>query len=322
MLQDTFGRRFYYLRLSVTDVCNFRCSYCLPDGYQGKPDEAFLTVPEMEQTVKAFAHLGTQKVRLTGGEPGLRADLPEIIERVSSVDGIQSVAVTTNGYKLPNKIHDWVKAGLTQLNVSIDSLDSETFYDVTGHDRLNEVLEGVSIARSLNIPVKLNAVLMKGINDKLDETLAWLKTNPVTFRLIEVMETSDQEVFFRQHHVSGGAIKNKLLEAGWQPVLRDVAAGPAQEFWHPDYVGRIGLIMPYSKDFCASCNRLRISSLGKLHLCLFSESGIDVRSLMQPDVPVEHLVQAISDHVQGKLPSHLLRQHKSGAMANLSQIGG
>lgn len=322
MLQDSFGRRFYYLRLSVTDVCNFRCSYCLPDGYQGKPDDAFLSASELEAAARGFALMGTQKVRLTGGEPGLRTDLPDIISRVSRIEGINNVAVTTNGYKLPQRIKHWAEAGLNHLNVSIDSLDPATFHDITGHDRLPEVMEGLSKARELGLTVKVNAVLMKGVNDHLDDVLNWLKQEPVTLRFIEVMETSDQAVFFRQHHVSGGEIRERLLSEGWQPVLRDIAAGPAQEFWHPKYAGRIGLIMPYSKDFCSTCNRLRISSLGKLHLCLFAEQGIDIRPYLQTEVPASELVKAVSSYIQGKEATHYLQTHNSGAMANLSQIGG
>lgn len=322
MLQDSFGRRFYYLRLSVTDVCNFRCNYCLPEGYQGRPDQAFLSPAELAKAARGFAAMGTQKIRLTGGEPSLRKDLPEIIERISGIEGIQTLAVTTNGYKLPNHIHQWVQAGLTQLNVSIDSLDADEFQHITGHNRLPEILDGIREAKSLGLTVKVNSVLMRNINDDLRSVLAWLKTTPVTLRFIEVMETSDQQVFFRQHHLSGETIKSRLLKEGWQPVLKDITAGPAQEFWHPNYVGRIGLIMPYSKDFCASCNRLRISSTGKLHLCLFSEQGIDVRPYLQSDIPIDELTQAVKHHIQHKTVSHVLQTHRSGAMANLSQIGG
>lgn len=322
MLEDAFGRRFYYLRLSVTDVCNFRCEYCLPDGYQGRPDEAFLTPIELENAAAAFASMGTQKVRLTGGEPSLRSDLPEIIQRIKSIDGIQTLAVTTNGYKLPKRIGDWHKSGLTQLNVSIDSLDPGEFKSITGHDRLPEVLEGLAMAHELGLKVKVNSVLMRNVNDDLTPALTFLKTTPVTLRFIEVMETSDQQVFFRQHHLSGETIKERLIADGWQPVLRDVSAGPAQEFWHPQYIGRIGLIMPYSKDFCASCNRLRISSLGKLHLCLFAEHGIDVRPWLGSSTQRDTLVDAIKLHVKGKSVGHLLKEHKSGAMTNLSRIGG
>ena len=322
MLQDTFGRRFYYLRLSVTDICNFRCTYCLPNGYQGKPEQAFLSPIELEKVARAFAQMGTQKVRLTGGEPSLRTDLPDIIARISDIDSIQTVALTTNGYKLPTRVKSWVDAGLTQLNVSIDSLDPNEFHKITGHNRLEEILEGIAEAKSLGLKVKVNSVLMKGLNDDLTPVLNWLKKTPVTLRYIEVMETSDQQVFFRQHHVSGLSLKDQLLGKGWQPVMREIAAGPAQEFWHPNYAGRIGLIMPYSKDFCATCNRLRVSSLGKLHLCLFAEQGIDIRPYLQNDVPESEIIEAVTRHVQGKSVSHYLQSHNSGALSNLSQIGG
>ena len=322
MLQDSFGRRFYYLRLSVTDVCDFRCTYCLPNGYDGLPAEAFLTVPEIEKTVQAFAKLGTEKIRITGGEPSLRTDLTEILSKVSAVEGINKVALTTNGYKLDKKVDDWHRAGLDQLNVSIDAFDKETFKNITGHDRFEEVMAGIDRALTLGLKVKVNAVLMKGVNDDLAPVFQWLKTTPVTFRFIEVMETSDQDVFFREYHLSGGDIKQQVLEQQWQSVIREQAAGPAQEFWHPDYQGRFGLIMPYSKDFCASCNRLRMSSLGKMHLCLFSEQGIDLRQYMASDVPLDDMINAITRQISGKAIGHDLLDHKSGAMKNLSMIGG
>jgi len=281
-----------------------------------------LSPPELEKVARGFASMGTQKVRLTGGEPGLRTDLPEIIERIHNIEGISSLALTTNGYKLPQRIKRWAKAGLSQLNVSVDSLDPSEFHRITGHDRLKEVLDGIAEANSLGLKVKVNSVLMKDVNDDLSSVLNWLRSTPVTLRFIEVMETGDQQVFFRQHHLSGESIKQRLLIDGWQPVLKDSLAGPAQEFWHPNFAGRIGLIMPYSKDFCASCNRLRISSLGKLHLCLFAEQGIDIRPYLQEQVPISELVDAVSDHVRGKTVGHLLKSHDSGAMANLSQIGG
>lgn len=322
MLEDSHGRRFYYLRLSVTDICNFRCQYCLPEGYQGRPADAFLSADELVRVSEAFAALGTRKIRLTGGEPSLRSDLPQLIERIQQISGIESAAVTTNGYQLPKHIQTWANAGLSQLNVSIDALDREQFHSLTGHDRFEEVVAGVSQAIELGIPTKVNAVLMKGVNDDLTQVLAWIKDRPVTFRYIEVMETHDQSVFFRQHHVSGGAMQQQLIDQGWQPVLRKPTDGPALEYWHPDYQGRIGLIMPYSKDFCASCNRLRVSSLGQLHLCLFADQGMDIRPWLQPEVPLHELTERVRDLVQGKAETHGLHEHNPGAMRNLSQIGG
>lgn len=322
MLQDALGRRFYYLRLSITDVCNFRCQYCLPDGYQGRPDEAFLTLPEIRQTLRAFAALGTEKVRLTGGEPSLRRDLPEIIEAAATTEGIRQVAVTSNGYKLPQRIDAWQQAGLGQLNLSIDSLDPRQFQAITGHDRLSEILTGLDRALELGVTTKVNALLMRGLDGQLSSFLDWLKDKPVTLRFIEVMQTGDQAAFFREHHLSGQGVKDRLLADGWQPVVRSRAAGPAEEFWHPDYAGRIGLIMPYSPDFCDSCNRLRVSSTGKLHLCLFTEQGLDLRPWMQPEVDHSELQQRLVELVQHKAPSHLLHEGDSGATSNLSIIGG
>ncbi|WP_108125242.1 GTP 3',8-cyclase MoaA [Saccharospirillum mangrovi] len=322
MLQDALGRRFYYLRLSITDVCNFRCQYCLPDGYQGRPDAAFLNLSEIRQTLRAFAALGTEKVRLTGGEPSLRPDLPDIIETAVNTPGIRQVAVTSNGYKLPQRIDYWHRAGLQQLNLSIDSLDAEQFHEITGHDRLAEVLTGLDRALELGINTKVNALLMRGLDNQLSRFLEWLKHTPVTLRFIEVMQTGDQAVFFRQHHLSGQGVKQRLLDDGWQPILRARDAGPAEEFWHPDYAGRIGLIMPYSPDFCSSCNRLRVSSTGKLHLCLFTEQGLDLRPWLQPEVATEALQARLIELIQHKAPTHLLHQGDSGATSNLSIIGG
>lgn len=322
MLEDAMGRRFYYLRLSVTDVCNFRCTYCLPDGYQGKPDQSFLTLPEIRQTLAAFAGLGTEKVRITGGEPGLRRDLTEIIECAAQTPGIRTVALTTNGYKLPERIAQWRQAGLNQLNVSIDSLDADEFKAITGHDRLYEVLRGLEAAIELGLSVKVNAVLMRGLPDQLATFLDWLKTTPVTLRFIEVMETGDHPAFFREHHISGQTVKQQLLSEGWQAVKRRRDAGPAEEFRHPEYQGRIGLIMPYSHDFCSSCNRLRISSTGKLHLCLFSDGGLDVRPWMQPEVAVTELQAQLTALLKHKAPSHLLHDGITGGTQNLSIIGG
>lgn len=146
MLEDNLGRRFYYLRLSVTDVCNFRCNYCLPEGYTAADDSPHLTAAETATVIRAFASLGTQKVRLTGGEPSLRADLPEIIAAAKGTPGIRRVAVTSNGYKLPKVIDCWRRAGLDQLNISIDSLQPDEFARITGHDCLPKVLDGIDRA--------------------------------------------------------------------------------------------------------------------------------------------------------------------------------
>lgn len=323
MLEDNFGRRFHYLRLSITDVCNFKCTYCLPDGYQSDESRQFLTLPEIERVVKTFASLGTSKVRITGGEPALRKDLPDIITAVSQTQGINKVAITTNGYKLSTQIDDWVNAGLDALNVSIDSLDPRMFQQITGHNKLDEILKGIERGFSLGLSqVKVNAVLMKQYNaGELKQFLAWIKHMPVTLRFIELMQTGDNANFFKKNHVSGSVLQQSLEEQGWVKIEREINAGPAVEYQHPDYAGRIGLIMPYSPNFCKSCNRLRITARGKLHLCLFSENGLDIRPFLQED-DSEKLAHHLQQKLADKKVSHYLQDGVVGATKHLAMLGG
>ncbi|WP_206484888.1 GTP 3',8-cyclase MoaA [Thalassotalea sp. G2M2-11] len=322
MLTDNFGRKFYYLRLSITDVCNFRCNYCLPDGYQCDNDRNFLSLPEITRITKAFAQMGTEKIRITGGEPSLRKDLPEIIARCKQTPNIKKVAITTNGYKLPEHIDNWLDAGIDAINVSIDSLDPRQFHAITGHDKLTHILKGVDMALASGIQVKVNTVLMREYNGyDIQSYLDWLKDTPVTLRFIELMQTGDNQEFFDAQHIQGSRIKQNLMLDGWLPVIKERASGPAQEFYHPDYQGKIGLIMPYSKDFCSTCNRLRISALGKLHLCLFTEQGLDLKSYLQHD-DVEPLKARIAAMMQDKKATHFLQENLTGATKNLAMLGG
>jgi len=324
MLKDSVGRHFHYLRLSITDVCNFKCNYCLPEGYKKDGKPSFLTQDEIQNVVSGFAACGVEKIRVTGGEPVVRKDLPNILSSIKQTPGIKTLALTTNGYRLPSYIPVFAQAQLDKLNISIDSLDPQVFRTITGHDRLKEILEGLDMALASAIPsIKVNTVLMKGLNDdELGEFLAWIKHLPVTLRFIEVMQTGDNEAFFNRHHLSGQSIKQQLLDQGWRPVLKEREAGPAQEFWHPDYIGRIGLIMPYSKDFCDSCNRLRVSATGKLHLCLFGEQGYDLRPWLQSPDQQPELIEQIHLALENKLPSHFLHQGATGATRDLSMLGG
>lgn len=322
MLTDTFGRKFYYLRLSITDVCNFRCQYCLPDGYACDHDRDFLTAPEISRLARAFASMGTEKIRITGGEPSLRKDLPEIIAACKQTPGIKKVALTTNGFKMPEHLPAWLDAGIDAINVSIDSLDAYQFNLITGHNKFDTVMKGVDMALANNVSVKVNTVLMKKLNAfQMDKFLDWIKHTPVSLRFIELMQTGDNQEFFDQQHVSGQSIKDMLLSQGWLPSLRDKTAGPAQEFYHPDYKGKIGLIMPYSKDFCQSCNRLRVSSLGKLHLCLFADQGMSLRDYLQDD-DITPLCNFIRESMTDKKATHFLNDRLTGGTKHLSMLGG
>ena len=248
MLTDNFGRRFSYLRLSITDVCNFSCNYCLPDGYQCDQPRDFLSLCEIKRIAKAFAELGTEKIRITGGEPALRKDLPEIIRICKETSGIKKVAITSNGFKLPEHLPHWLDAGIDAINISIDSLDPRQFHAITGHDKLKTILTGIDMALADGgASVKVNTVLMRDHSGReIQSYLNWLKDTPITLRFIELMQTGDNQEFFDAQHVQGSRIKQNLILDGWLPVIQNKSAGPAQEFYHPDYQGKVGLIMPNS----------------------------------------------------------------------------
>ncbi len=323
-LVDGFGRTFPYLRLSLTEACNFRYSYCLPEGYRADGRPVFLAIDEIRRLVRAFAALGMRKVRLTGGEPSLRKDLPDIIAAVAGTPGVQKVAITTNGCLLPRHVGTWREAGLTALNVSLDSLDPVRFAAITGHDRFAEVSEGVEIAQTLGFAsVKLNAVMLRGLND--DELPAWLdylRERDVSVRFIELMRTGDNKDYFERHHQRADTLEAQLRAAGWLLQPRAMDAGPAREYAHPGYRGRIGVIAPYSKDFCAGCNRLRVTARGDLRLCLFGEFGISLRPLLQSDSDFDPLVARIAMQLGLKAAGHGLHEGNTGITPHLASIGG
>ncbi|ABV89430.1 GTP 3',8-cyclase MoaA [Shewanella pealeana] len=323
-LQDNFGRRFHYLRMSVTDVCNFKCTYCLPDGYRPDGKPKFLDLNEIEHLVSAFSQVGTQKIRITGGEPSLRKDFTDIIRIVKDNDKIKTIATTTNGYRLAKHAQEWYDAGLRRINISVDSLDPKMFYQITGENKFDEVMRGVDAALEAGFErVKINAVLLKGLNDKdLPRFLHWIKNTPIDLRFIELMETGLGHDYFKAHHLAGNDIKLQLEQAGWQFDTPAADDGPAQNFSHQDYQGRIGLIMPYAKNFCASCNRLRVSAKGKLHLCLFTENGVDLRDLLQtPDQQAE-LIERLHGQLAQKKETHFLHDGITGVTQHLASIGG
>jgi cyclic pyranopterin phosphate synthase len=323
-LIDRYQRKFEYLRLSITDECNFKCNYCLPDGYQRTHQKQFLSQHEIKNLINAFSELGTTKVRITGGEPSLRRDFSDIISQVANTKGIKKVTTTSNGFSLSKYAQTWFDSGLTAINVSVDSLDANTFNLITGKNIFHKVMEGVEACISAGFEqIKVNSVLMKGLNDNdLNTFLTWIKTQPIQLRFIELMQTEDNADFFNQYHLSGQHIKKTLLQQQWIPKIRQANDGPAEVFTHPDYLGEIGLIMPYSKDFCNNCNRLRVSSIGRLHLCLFGEEGVDLRHLLQKSSDKDELKSTIWAALQEKKSSHFLDLGLSGGTPHLASIGG
>ena len=328
ILRDSFGRTFPYIRLSITDVCNFKCGYCLPNGYQiDKSDNRkFLQLEEIKRLAKVFSKLGVCKIRLTGGEPTVRKDFFDIIKILKNEAGIKKVVITTNGYHLDKKAKMFVDSGLNGINISIDSLDRNTFKKVTGHDRLPEILKGIKNLQDLYFEnIKINAVLLNGINssDKDFETWAeFIKANKIDFRYIELMQTGDNLDYFKKYHISSKIFKEYLNKHNWifQTLGKD--AGPSLNFINPEYKGKFGIIAPYSKDFCRSCNRLRITSRGDLRLCLFGNTGISIRHLLQKDDQIDELQDLIMGQMKFKKETHYLELGETGLTKNLSTTGG
>ena len=328
LLQDAFGRRFPYIRLSITDVCNFKCDYCLPDGYKiDKSDNrTFISAEEIKRLAKALSQLGVSKIRLTGGEPTIRKDFFEIVNILKENSGIKKTVITTNGYKLENLAEKLVESKLDGINISIDSLNKDTFKKITGHDRLEEILKGIKKLQSLGFnKIKINAVLLKNINSSEKDFEQWagfIKENDLDFRYIELMQTGENHEYYRKFHISSKVFSEYLIKNNWifQTLGKD--AGPSKNYINPDYKGKFGLIAPYSKDFCKTCNRLRITSRGDLRLCLFGNTGINIRHLMQRDDQLEELKDLILKQLNFKKESHYLELGETGLTNNLSTTGG
>ena len=327
-LIDSFGRTFPYIRLSITDVCNFKCGYCLPNGYQiDKSDNRkFLKLKEIGRLTKALSELGVSKIRLTGGEPTVRKDFFDIVKVIKESSGIKKTVITTNGYHL-DKIASKINAsGLDGINISIDSLNTEIFKSITSHDRLPEILKGIEKLKKMNFQnIKINAVLLKGINDSekdFDQWAKFIEKNEIDLRYIELMQTGDNLHYFKKYHVSATKFTNYLNKNNWiiQTFGRD--AGPAKNYLNPKFKGKFGIIAPYSKDFCKSCNRLRITAKGDLRLCLFGNTGINIRHLMQTDDKIEELKDLILKQLNFKKESHYLELGETGLTKNLSTTGG
>ena len=383
ILKDSFGRKFPYIRLSISDVCNFKCGYCLPDGYKiDKSDNrTFINTEEIKRLAKALSELGVSKIRLTGGEPTIRKDFFEIIKIIKensgikktvittngykldkiandiknsgldginiSIDslnpktfkkitghdrleeilrGIKKTVITTNGYKLDKIANDIKNSGLDGINISIDSLDPKTFKKITGHDRLEEILRGIKNLQKLNFKnIKINAVLLKGINDSEQDFDSWaqfIKNNEIDFRYIELMQTGDNLDYFNKYHVPSKKFTDYLNNNNWIIQTFGKDAGPAKNYLNPKFKGKFGVIAPYSKDFCKSCNRLRITAKGDLRLCLFGNTGINIRHLMQKDNQIEELKDLILKQLNFKKESHYLEIGETGLTKNLSTTGG
>lgn len=322
-LVDNHGRELMYLRLSITELCNFHCDYCLPRGCP-KSDMNFLTVSEIRRLVMAFSELGVQKVRLTGGDPSLRSDSFEIIREIKKNTAIKEIAYTTNGYRLSRDAQSLYEAGVQKINVSVDSLAPDNFFNITGTNHLERVLQGIKDVQAFDFQqIKVNVVVLKEKNDhEINDFIAWTKNSPLCIRFIELMQTGENQSYFKKHHLKLFFLQERLLQQGWKKKVSSGISGPAINFEHADHKGEVGLIMPYKQSFCASCNRLRVSSHGGLYLCLFADINYSLRHLLQSDGQKDELKNLILSLIGLKKKSHFLEKAQVGNTKNFAVIGG
>ncbi|HOL17639.1 MAG TPA: GTP 3',8-cyclase MoaA [Bacillota bacterium] len=329
-LIDSYGRKHDYLRISVTDRCNLRCIYCMGEaGIKLIPHQEILRYEEILQVVEAGAAAGIRKIRLTGGEPLVRKDLATLVEKIAGVKGIEDLAMTTNGVLLSREAHRLKQAGLKRVNISLDSLDRERYKRITRIGELKHVLEGIEAAlREGLAPVKINMVLMKGLNH--DEVPAFLKltaTRPLHVRFIEYMPIGDHDREYRRHYLPLEYVRETAARAGMPliPVPSPGGAGPAETFAIPGAQGTVGLIRPISQHFCHSCNRLRLTAEGKLKACLYWQDEHPVRPALGDPAKLQALYQKVLDLKARE--HHMSPGRKSGpvnpgAMRTMSKTGG
>ncbi len=315
---DTYGRDIYYLRLSVTERCNLRCRYCMPeDGICKKQHEDMLTEDEMIQAVEVAASLGFRKVRLTGGEPLVKKNILSICRRVAEVPGIEEVCLTTNATLLLQLAGPLREAGVRRLNISLDTLDEEKYTHITRRGRLQDAMAGIQAAIAAGYDkIKINAVLIGGFNDDEIEKLARLTMDyPVDVRFIELMPIGDSEEFGQDAMIPCEEVLRRLPEL----VHCDHDGGVASLYRLPGAQGNVGLIRPISQHFCDTCNRMRLTADGKLKPCLHSSREYAIKGLDR-----EGVAEQLKAAVLGKPARHaeLSAKHRSEAGRNMNQIGG
>jgi cyclic pyranopterin phosphate synthase len=324
-LSDSFQRPINYLRISVTDRCNLRCQYCMPEaGVALMPHEDVLTYEEIITIVRAASELGINKVRLTGGEPLVRLGLEELVRMLAQVEGIDDISLTTNGTLLAKHASSLHEAGLRRVNVSLDTLKPERFREITRCGNLADTLAGITAARDAGLdPVKINCVVMAGFNeDELTDFALKTRDDGWHVRFIEHMPVSGDESIDSKF-VSVRDVRKRIETLGTlEPASVSAGNGPAKYFKLPGAGGTIGFITPVTEHFCYQCNRLRLTADGKLRLCLLHEDEIDLRAPLRGGASVEELKGIIGQAILAKPASHHLVEGRGHKGRPFSQVGG
>ena len=324
MLIDSFQRRIEYVRLSVMDKCNMRCFYCMPERHRDfEHPEHWLTFDEIERVISLFAELGVGRIRVTGGEPLLRKQLPDLISRLHAIDGIDDLSLSTNAYLLERHARELVGAGLGRINVSLDTLKPDRFRDITGAE-LQPVLDGLASARDCGLsPVKINMVAMKGVNDdEFDDMVAYCIDNGFTLRLIETMPMGDTGRRASEHYLDLQGVRQQLSERFDLVPGIMAGGGPARYMRSRDGNFRVGFITPISQHFCETCNRVRLSVDGTLYMCLGQEDKVELRPLLRSGADDETLREAILGGIARKPEKHEFRQKPEHVVRFMSMTGG
>lgn len=331
LLMDRYGRMHDYLRISVTDRCNLRCVYCMPEeGMEFEPDDKLLTFEEITEVVRVLAGLGVRKLRLTGGEPLVRKNLEQLIGMLSQIPGIEDIALTTNGIYFASRAEKLRAAGLTRVNISLDSLKPDRFSLITRGGDINRVLASIEEAYRVGItPIKLNVVLMKGMNDdEIEDFLQMTIDRPIQVRFIEYMPIGHQDEAWKSRYLPLTTVLDRCKEKGWHAVASDAVYGngPAQNFRIEGALGSFGLIHPISDHFCETCNRLRITADGNVKPCLYWSDEFNVRTYIGDDAAMEDLFfRALDIKPQNhEMAQALLNETQSHTptLRRMSQIGG
>lgn len=326
-MRDSFQREINYLRVSVTDRCNLRCFYCLPEqGVKSIPHGEILRFEEIERVVKAAALVGVKKVRITGGEPLVRKGLVGLVEAIASIPEIDDLAITTNGLLLAEMAKDLKRAGLKRVNVSLDSLDPEKFARLTRGGDLSRVWAGIEEALALEMhPVKLNTVVLKGHNDDEITALAALSTKlPLHVRFIELMPVGVCKPWADELFLDAGRVR-EIIEESLGPlseVRKLTGSGPAHYYRLPGAPGTIGFIPAVSDHFCDRCNRLRLTAAGALRSCLYDERETDVKGPLRRGASLEELARLVVRAIQDKPGRHHMADDGGGGKKIMSRIGG
>ena len=306
MLQDQFGRIATDLRISVTDRCNYRCVYCMPAEVEWLPKPQILTFDEIERLARLFVQLGVNQIRLTGGEPLVRRDFTSLAARLARIEGLKDLTLTTNGYYLRELAQPLKDAGITRINISLDSLRPDRFAEITRSNSYDRVMDGIRAAQEAGFdPIKINCVAIRGFNDdEIVDFLRWGKENRLQIRFIEFMPLDGDHNWNRSRVLTQAEIVEKAREFGDVTAILEEEPAPATKFSYAEGEGNFGVIPSVSSPFCGNCNRIRITAEGKFRNCLFAIHETDLRGPMRGGADNDELARLIHDAVYKKWAGH------------------